>query len=60
MYLDAFIEHVGRYTWRPRLSKFGDELAAGYDRATLEENLEEVNQKAVGGRRASRWDSIHR
>ena len=42
MHLEAMIDRVWRYTWRPRSTEFGDALG-GCDRASLDEYLEAVN-----------------
>jgi len=39
MHLEATIERVWRWTWRPRLSEFGVAIG-GHERATLEMHLE--------------------
>jgi len=47
MHLEAVIDRVWRYTWRPRSSQFGDELG-GRDQASLDEYLEAVNGRCAG------------
>ena len=39
IHLEAMIERVWRYTWRPRSSEFGDTVA-GHNRANLEIHFE--------------------
>jgi len=47
MHLEAVINRVWRYTWRPRSNEFGDALG-GRDRASLDESLEAVNGRSSG------------
>jgi len=49
MHMEAMIDRVWRYSWRPRSSKFGDALG-GRDRASLKEYLEAVDGRRTGTR----------